>query len=153
MKDCSQKGKIYALLLAFILVITYTVPVNAARYAQKQELSWYDSIDDMLAAGEYEEDVVIAGIDLSKAKKPGDPGSALETKKLRAGTEELISVDAESALTDEEFYSWLQEHKDGMSGPDDGICTTSIRRTDMTTSRILRLLASDDSVVLLNRII
>ena len=104
-KRRSGSGRIFALLLAFALAAAYVIPVNAAMYAQEQGASWYDSIDEMLASGEYEEGVVIAGIDMSKAKKLGDPGSALDSKKLRAGTEELISVDPENALTDEEFSS------------------------------------------------
>ena len=111
------------------------------------QTAWYDSIPDMLAAGNYEEGVVIAGIDMSRARNTGDPGSALETKKLRSGTEELISVDPEAALAEDEFSSWLQEHKSRLAEQNDGICITSISHNGMTTARILKLLASDESVV------
>lgn len=48
---------------------------------------------------------------MSCGKKGTDPGPALDSKKLGSGTEELISVDPENALTDEEFNTWLREHK------------------------------------------
>ena len=150
-----ELSKVYALLLAFALVISYAFPtasVGSFAYAGSssdsgQQAAWYDSIPDMLASGDYVEGVVIAGIDMSKAKKTGDPGSALETKKLRAGAEELISVDPEAALTEEEFGSWLEEHKSKLAEDNDGVCITSISRKGMTTEQILKLLASDDSIV------
>ena len=147
MKSRLGLSRIFSLFLSLALVSMYVIPVSAAQYTQDSDTAWYDSISDMLAAGEYEEGVVIAGIDMSKARNADDPGSALETKKLRTAAEEIISVDPEDALTEEEFRSWLKEHKDGLDGDSEGICITAVRRSDMTTARILKLLASDDSVV------
>ena len=141
-------AKIITLLLAFALVTVYVLPVSAAGDEEVQVPSWYDSISEMLAAGEYEEGVVIAGIDMTKAKRSGDPGSALETGRLKSDTEELIYVDPEDAFEQQEFISWMSELKDKAAAQqNDGVCITSIRRSDMTTARMLKLLASDESIV------
>ena len=163
MKDNSRKHILLPFLLALVIMTSFIVPaasIESYAYtgtsAEEDEAvpdavsdaPWYDSIPDLLAAGEYEEGVVIAGIDMSRAKAPVDPGSALDAGKLSAGTEELIYVDPEDAYAQQDFVSWLQQLKDGMSAEhDDRICITSIRRSDMTTARILELLASDDSIV------
>ena len=68
----SVSGRIIAVILAAMLAAAFPAPVNAVTGSR-----WYDSIPSMLSAGQYEEGVVIAGIDMSKAKRPGDPGSAL----------------------------------------------------------------------------
>ena len=159
MKDHSRKHILLPFLLALVIMTSFIVPATSIESyaytgtsAEEDEAvpdaPWYDSIPDLLAAGEYEEGVVIAGIDMSRAKTPVDPGSALDAGKLSAGTEELIYVDPEDAYTQQDFVSWLQQLKDSMSAEhDDRICITSIRRSDMTTARILELLASDDSIV------
>ena len=112
--------RIIALFTLCLLVITYAVPAGAAEAAQTYSAPWYDTIPQMLAAGEYEEGVVIVGIDMSKARKAGDPASALEEKELRADTEEIMT---------------------------DDISITVIRRDDMTTAQLLELLASDESIL------
>ena len=112
--------RIIALFTLCLLVITYAVPVGAAEAAQAYSAPWCDTIPQMLAAGEYEEGVVIAGIDMSKARKAGDPASALEEKELRADMEEIMT---------------------------DDISITVIRRDDMTTAQLLELLASDESIL------
>ena len=66
--------RIIALFLLCLLAISYVVPAGAAVPAQEYIAPWYDTIQEKLAAGEYEEGVVIVGIDMSKAKKAGDPG-------------------------------------------------------------------------------
>ena len=163
MKDNSRKHILLPIFLALVIMTSFIVPaasiesyaytgtsaeVDEAVPGAVSDAPWYDSIPDLLAAGEYEEGVVIAGIDMSRAKTPVDPGSALDAGKLSAGTEELIYVDPEDAYTQQDFVSWLQQLKDSMSAEyDDRICITSIRRSDMTTARILELLASDDSIV------
>ncbi|MBR2707100.1 MAG: S8 family serine peptidase [Mogibacterium sp.] len=139
----SVSGRIITVLLAVMLVTAFPAPINAAGEDQ-----WYDSIPSMLSAGQYEEGVVIAGIDMSKAVRPEDPGSALETKKLRAASEAIMTVDAGDASADSDLLSWLRRLKDWLTGRNaDGVCITSIRRKDMTTEQILRTLADDDSVV------
>ena len=157
MKNRLGTGKLFAFLLTLVLVCTYVIQSTPAASFEEEGLRsepvsaqqefWYDSIPEMLAAGDYEEGVVVAGIDMSKANHPKDSGSALESEKLREGTEDLISVDPDGTMTEEAFFSWLQEHKGTLSGQDDGICITSIRSSDMTTAQILELLACDDSIV------
>ena len=118
-------GRITGLVILTALIIANAFPVIAAQKDEEHYSPWYDSVSEMLSAGEYEEGVVIAGIDMSKAARPGDPGSALETKKH---------------LYTEELFSEAEQQ-------DDGVCIISVRRDDMTTEQILKLLASDDSVV------
>ena len=138
----SGSGRIIAVLLAVMLVTAFPAPVNAETGSR-----WYDSIPSMISAGEYEEGVVIAGIDMSKAKRAGDPGSALETKKLRSSADEIMTVDPGPA-EQQDFLSWLRRLKNMLTGRnDDSVCITAIRRNDMTTEQILRMLAADDSVV------
>ena len=156
MKDKHTIKKIMSLTFAFILAAGYVFP--SAQYevfalegktsavAAAYKADWADSISEMLAAGKYEEGVVVAGIDMSKAKRSEDPGSALDSNKLRPGAEEVMNLDAESG-SGEEFSSWLRELKDSMTGQDDGISIISIRRSGMTTEQILKILASDDSVI------
>jgi len=139
----SVSGRIIAMILAAMLAAAFPVPVNAETGTR-----WYDSIPSMLAAGEYEEGVVIAGIDMSKAKRPGDPGSALETKKLGSSADEIMTVDPGEAAVQQDLISWLRQLKDKLTGQyDDSVCITSIRRSDMTTAQILKTLAADDSVI------
>ena len=136
-------GRVISILLAVMLVISFPAPVKAA-----DEAHWYDSIPAMLSAGEYEDGVVVAGIDMSKAKRPGDPGSALETKKLRSAADEIMTVDPDAASEQQDFFSWLRQLKDRLTGQhDDSVCITAIRRSDMTTEQILRMLAADDSII------
>ena len=139
----SVSGRIIAVIMAAMLAAAFPAPVNAETQSR-----WYDSISSMLSAGEYEEGVVIAGIDMSKAKRPGDPGSALETKKLRSSADEIMTVDPGEAEAQKDLISWLRQLKDRLTGQyDDSVCITSIRRSDMTTAQILRALAADESVV------
>ena len=139
----SVSGRIIAVILAAMLAAAFPVPANAEAGSR-----WYDSIPSMLAAGQYEEGVVIAGIDMSKAKRPGDPGSALETKKLRSSADEIMTVDPDEASAQQDLLSWLRQLRDRLTGQyDDSVCITCIRRSDMTTAQILRMLAADDSVV------
>ncbi len=122
MKKHFSATRVLAVLFALIMISAYVVPATAVTsYAYEYQAAWLDDIPDMLAAGEYEEGVVIAGIDMSKTAKSGDAASALEEESLRADTEELM----------------------GHSG----ICITSIRRDDMTTAQLLELLASEESIV------
>ena len=85
MKDHSRKHILLPFLLALVIMTSFIVPAASIEsYAYTGTLSeedetvpdtpWYDSIPDLLAAGEYEEGVVIAGIDMSRAKTPVDPG-------------------------------------------------------------------------------
>lgn len=139
----SVSGRIIAVILAAMLAAAFPVPVNAENGSR-----WYDSIPSMLSAGQYEEGVVIAGIDMSKAKRPGDPGSALETKKLRSSADEIMTVDPDEAAVQQDLISWLRQLKDRLTGQyDDSVCITCIRRSDMTTAQILKALAADESVV------
>ena len=152
-------GKTMSLFLTFLLVISRVIPATSApvfAFAENPsgaipsygETFWADSISEMLAAGEYEEGVVIAGIDMSKAKQSEDPGSALETEMFAEDTEELICVDSGDLTTGQDFYAWLRGLKDKLTGQDDdNVCITSISRSDMTTEQILELLSKDDSVV------
>ena len=112
--------RIVALFTLCLLMISYVIPASAAVPVRDYIAPWYDTIQDMLAAGEYEEGVVIVGIDMSKAKKEGDPASALEEKDLRDDAEEIMT---------------------------DDISITVIRRDDMTTDQLLKLLASDESIL------
>ena len=144
----------FVFLLAFLLVTSYVIPVNAAVSAQADPAGttpWQDSIPEMLAAGKYEEGVVIAGIDMSGAKHSDEPGSALGEKKLGADTEPIMTVDSEAVSAEPSFHSepsWFQSLKDSLTGGShDEVAITSIRRGDMTTEQILRLLAEEDSVV------
>ena len=156
MKDKLIIKKILSLMFAFILAAGYVFPsVQYEAFALEEKSSadaaaykadWADSIPDMLDAGKYEEGVVVAGIDMSKAKSGEDPGSALDSKNLRPGAEEVMNLDAESD-SEEEFSSWLQKLKDSITGQDDGISIISIRRSGMTTEQILKILASDESVI------
>ena len=137
-----------SLLLVFVLAVSFAAPVCGAVSEAEPEAPWYDSIPEMLAAGEYEEGVVVAGIDMSAAGRSGDAGSAPETAGLKEDAEELMYVDTEDTLTRNEFISWLKELVGSDTGrSDDGICIISIRRDDMTTVQMLRLLATDESVV------
>ena len=159
MKRRFRKHIILPFYLVLVMGISFVVPaVSIDTYAYTgsfaeedesvQDTPWYESIPDLLTAGEYEEGVVIAGIDMSRAKSPDDLGSATDAGKLSADNEELIYVDPEDAYAKQDFVSWLQQLKNRMFGEyDDQICITSIRRSDMTTARILELLASDDSIV------
>ncbi len=180
MKSRYRTGKLLALLLALALSAACAVPavtVESFAYAGSTDSTgskaassggsqWYDSIPEMLAAGEYEEGVVIAGIDMSKAKKADDPSTALEEKKLRSGTEEIMSVDTGNVSEAESeeasgqlFGSWFSRFRSELSSGsdesdqnegdqnDEEVCITSVRRSGMSTEKILRLLADDDSVV------
>lgn len=84
-------GKTMSLFLTFLLVISRVIPATSApvfAFAENPsgaipsygETFWADSIPEMLAAGEYEEGVVIAGIDMSKAKQSEDPGQLLRQR-------------------------------------------------------------------------
>ena len=85
MKDNSRKHILLPFLLALVIMTSFIVPaasIESYAYtgtsAEEDEAvpdavsdaPWYDSIPDLLAAGEYEEGVVIAGIDMSRAKTP-----------------------------------------------------------------------------------
>ena len=148
----SKKAKIVSLLLALSLIFTYDVPIASIAYASDDaakvsyEAPWHDSIHEMLSSGDYEQGVVICGIDMSKAKGALDPASALKASQLQGDAEELIKVDGDSSEPSKGFFSWFDELKSAMVGKNDGICIVSIRRDDMTTEEILSLLAEDESV-------
>ena len=158
MKDKLIIKRILSLTFAFILAAGYVFPSvqydafaleeNSSADAAAYKADWSDSIPDMLAAGKYEEGVVVAGIDMTKARKSGDPGSALDSRTLRSGAEEIISIEGDETDSQQGFFSWFRQLKDSLSGQsDDSLCIISIRRDGMTTEQILRLLAADDSVV------
>ena len=141
--------KLISIAVTAVLVISCIAPAHGA--SASYTAPWADAIPELLAAGAYEEGVVIAGIDMTCARRAGDPSSALEEKELRAGAEELMTVDAE-ALPDAADHrsdaSWLRDLKDALTGGSgDEVCITVIRRTDMTTAQLLQLLAEDDSVI------
>lgn len=51
------------MLLAILMVISYATPTSAMHNEPIEKAPWHASIAEMLAAGEYEEGVVVVGID------------------------------------------------------------------------------------------
>ena len=83
MKNNKRFQKVFAMLMSFLLTAESvgfmtqgdTGPADGAVKLQSGEAaSWAASIPDLLAAGEYEEGVVIAGIDMSGAGRGRSAG-------------------------------------------------------------------------------
>ena len=140
MKKRIRSIRIAAILFAFVLAIVCVVPaasLTTFALEDKTEDSsapWYESIPEMLAAGEYEEGVVIAGIDMSQAK--------LRDDRFADAMVEIMTVDGEELL---EETGRLSADRAGQGGS--GVSISMIRRPDMSTAELLEMLASDSSIV------
>ena len=91
MKNNKRFQKVFAMLMSFLLTAESvgfmtqgdTGPADGAVKLQSGEAaSWAASIPDLLAAGKYEEGVVIAGIDMSGAGIPR-PRRCINDSKCR----------------------------------------------------------------------
>ena len=118
----SRLKKLFAIILGISLTVNYAAPSFATETDSYEKTAyWYESIPEMLAAGEYEEGVVVAGI------IPGKKNDIAADE-----VEEIMEVDAGIAeVTPEE----------------EEVSISLIRRDGMTTEEILRELAKDSSVV------
>ncbi len=128
--NMSGKGlrKLTGLLLGIALILNCGVPSFAADTGNYKEAEpWYTSIPEMLAAGGYEEGVVVAGF--------------IEEKKEETGSGEdpqLMEVDVDAVEADGAV---------GESSASEDVSIKMIRRDGMTTEEILRELAEDSRVV------
>ena len=120
--------KLTGILLGLALTLQCGAPSFAAVTAANEEAApWYESIPEMLSAGEYEEGVVVAGIAAEK-----------KDEVVSDETVELMEVDSDAASADGAVK---------VSSETENVSITLIRRDDMTTEEILRELAEDGSVV------
>ena len=164
MKKSRTLQKAYSVALCILLLAE---PFGSVPQALAEELAetdnliadeenrWSDSIPEMLTAGEYEEGVVVVGIDLSKGGQGDDPGSVLEAEQLGDSAEPLMTVNADTVPVEaaeesaQDLFSTEYQLYQEMSAEesDEEICITSISRGDMTTEQLLYALAEDDHVL------
>ena len=118
----NRMKKCLAIMLGIAMAASYAAPALAAESASYEDAQhWYDSIPEMLSAGEYEEGVVVAGI-ISEKKSDYAAGEIEEILEVTAGVAEVTPKAEEVSIS-------------------------LIRRDGMTTEEILRELAHDSSVV------